>query len=130
MKGEVKRYEWGGSARPITAAKRDICGNTYLVQIRPVDDDAFYSHNIYIFGDVTHGEDHGFEKTPRRNSEYDLLVKEKVRHEDDLSGEVSKAVDDAVRKMTSYLEHASSQEDAALGALEANAEYYEEQDNS
>ncbi len=126
MKGEVKRY---GSDGQHILAKRDINDNTYIVAIVPTDDHG-YSHHVAVFADKKHGNDHGFPDGTSnyriRKANYDSLTGSKVRNDMELAPAISKAVNQAVNKLTGHLEDIKSQEDAVLGALEANANVHEE----
>jgi len=112
-------------------AKREIGDNTYLVIIATNDGDNI-SHKVIVYGDTVSGEDHGFPEDTMgytlRNTDWDQLVYADVKNSEKLAPVVSKAVNQAVGKLTGHLEDTKSQEDAVLGALEANADVHESED--
>jgi len=127
MKGTTRRVE--GRNGTDTMAKREIGNNTYLVIVLTRDDDNI-SHQIIVYADKVNGEDYGFPEDTMgytlRQSDWDELVYAKVKHGKELAPVISKAVNQAVNKLTGHLEDTKSQEDAVLGALEANANVHEE----
>lgn len=127
MKGETRRVE--GRDGTDTMAKREIAGNTYLVIVATKESDNI-SHQILVYADKVKGEDHGFPSDTMgytlRSTDYDQLIYAKVKHDESLAPVISKAVNQAVGKLTDTLEQTKSQEDAVLGALEANANIHED----
>lgn len=130
MRGDVERID--GSYGTDTMAKREIAGNTYLVVVKPRPDENGESHHVAVLADTVNGDDHGFPHSTDnfvlRNSGYDSLVSGGVMEGEKLAPVISKAVNKAVGMLTDKLEETKSNEDAVLGALEANAEVHE--DNS
>jgi hypothetical protein len=126
MKGDTRRVE--GRNGTDTMAKREIAGNTYLVIVVTMDSDT-HSHTVIAYADKVNGHDLGFPDNTMgyviRNSDWDELVHGKVKHSEELALVISKVVNQAVGKLTGHLEDTKSQEDAVLGALEANAEVHE-----
>lgn len=124
MKGDVIRYE--SRHGTTTEGKRDIGGDTYVVRVIPLDD-ARYSHIIVVSADSITGEDHGhIESNGETYNDYSRITSRKIRHGSDLAKEVSKAVNKAVKHVNNKMETISSNEDAVLGALEANAEVHDD----
>lgn len=126
MKGETRRVK--GRNGTDTIAKREIAGNTYIVVVAPIDDTR-YSHTIIVWADKVDGADNGMPSKSRaykvKDKGYDELAATKVRKDKELAPVISKTVNKAVGKLTNTLEDTKSQEDAVLGALEANAEVHE-----
>lgn len=123
MKGDTKRYEKRrGTA---TAAKRQIAGNTYLVIIYPVKDG---TQSVYIYGDTTHGDDHGFPSSLNGmwDAPYKRIHSGELNPNKKQAPQLAKLVNKAVQTLSSHLEQTASTEDAVLGALEANADAHEE----
>jgi hypothetical protein len=130
MKGEVRREDgrWGTD----TMAKREIGENTYVVLVQPLNDERNASHVVSVLADTVNGEDLGFPNGLRkyeiRDSGYETLVSGTVAENEKLAAMISKGVNKAVGILTDKLEETKSNEDAVLGALEANAEVHD--DNS
>lgn len=126
MKGETRRFK--GRHGTDTIAKREIAGNTYIVVVAPIGETR-YSHAVVVYADKINGDDHGFPESAMthkvRNKGYKALTQNKVRKDKELSPVIAKTVNEAVSELTGYLEDTKSQEEAVLGALEANAEAHE-----
>jgi len=129
MKGETRRVD--GYKGTDTMAKREIGGNTYLVIVTQRNDDDI-SHEVAVYADKVNGDDHGFPEdtipyTIDRTG-WDKFVSGTVKHDEELAKVISMAVNQAVNKLTGHLEDTKSQEDAVLGALEANAAVHENEE--
>lgn len=124
--GEIKRSK--GMHGTDTIAKREIGGNTYIIIVAPMDDH-LVDYRVATYADKVSGEDFGIPESAAgykvRNYGYDLLVSDDVMYNENLARKSSKILNKAISELTEELESMKSQEDAVIGALDANEEVHD-----